>query len=435
VDSRVSTARLAADEFAASASAAVDGRLAGRWRKAEAAEAAVAEASQGAAAVAARAEALAEEARARAMAAAAAAEEAAARAKAVAKAVTKAKLRSAEPGAPPRKTGPGLLGGFADAFVGRLAAPANERLSAAAFAAREQGRGALTDVDRFVDRLSGQLSAAASAHARAAEGRGRKLAQELEREVAEVERATEAHGRAAAGRAEGEWASGRSRVEAAADEALKGAQGRASGALRAAAAEAGEYGRRFGGGSEVPPGAGAKAEAAAPEPELHVLGRVVFLHRSRGVVRPALLPATAGHDASAPHGEVCSGLVLSEDAVRDHSGDAYWAALRGVARTQTEAQAQQQQASTSPPAWARFGLSPALHAETALCACCAAHVSWASSFKSPAQALLDSHHCHACGRLVCDACSGHREALPALGIHQPVRVCDACFFSAESRAQ
>lgn len=39
------------------------------------------------------------------------------------------------------------------------------------------------------------------------------------------------------------------------------------------------------------------------------------------------------------------------------------------------------------------------------------------------------HHCRACGKVVCSACSSHRVALPYLGGDKPVRVCDHCFHS------
>ncbi|KAH9363544.1 hypothetical protein HPB48_005923 [Haemaphysalis longicornis] len=39
------------------------------------------------------------------------------------------------------------------------------------------------------------------------------------------------------------------------------------------------------------------------------------------------------------------------------------------------------------------------------------------------------HHCRACGKVVCAACSAHRVALPYLGGDKPVRVCDHCFHS------
>lgn len=40
--------------------------------------------------------------------------------------------------------------------------------------------------------------------------------------------------------------------------------------------------------------------------------------------------------------------------------------------------------------------------------------------------LTRRHHCRACGRIFCGACSTSSFALPHLGYMQPVRVCDAC---------
>ncbi|KAI5743004.1 hypothetical protein M8J77_013530 [Diaphorina citri] len=39
---------------------------------------------------------------------------------------------------------------------------------------------------------------------------------------------------------------------------------------------------------------------------------------------------------------------------------------------------------------------------------------------------LRQHHCRACGRAVCDKCSGARSTLPVLGFEFPVRLCQAC---------
>ena len=43
--------------------------------------------------------------------------------------------------------------------------------------------------------------------------------------------------------------------------------------------------------------------------------------------------------------------------------------------------------------------------------------------------FLRRHHCRGCGKVVCDACSRNRACLPQYGIIEPVRVCDACFFT------
>jgi hypothetical protein len=37
------------------------------------------------------------------------------------------------------------------------------------------------------------------------------------------------------------------------------------------------------------------------------------------------------------------------------------------------------------------------------------------------------HHCRNCGRLYCSSCSRYQADIPRLSIHQPVRVCRACF--------
>jgi hypothetical protein len=39
------------------------------------------------------------------------------------------------------------------------------------------------------------------------------------------------------------------------------------------------------------------------------------------------------------------------------------------------------------------------------------------------------HHCRACGRALCDACSMSRSVIPKMGFEKPVRVCQACLNS------
>ena len=53
----------------------------------------------------------------------------------------------------------------------------------------------------------------------------------------------------------------------------------------------------------------------------------------------------------------------------------------------------------------------------------------ADNERSAAQQACTRHHCRACGRVVCDACSRRQQCLPQFGIIEQARVCDACFFS------
>ena len=51
-----------------------------------------------------------------------------------------------------------------------------------------------------------------------------------------------------------------------------------------------------------------------------------------------------------------------------------------------------------------------------------------SSARSAAQQACARHHCRACGRVVCDACSRREQCIPQFGILKPARCCDTCFF-------
>jgi hypothetical protein len=60
------------------------------------------------------------------------------------------------------------------------------------------------------------------------------------------------------------------------------------------------------------------------------------------------------------------------------------------------------------------------------CGVCSYPVSWLQTTSSEASEIRATHHCRACGKMVCSACSKTKVALPQLGIIKPVRVCDHC---------
>ena len=100
----------------------------------------------------------------------------------------------------------------------------------------------------------------------------------------------------------------------------------------------------------------------------------------------------------------------------DHAAPAYFDALCEVIDVRKAVQ--------TPPEWQSF-------TESDLCTCCGRDVVWphpAAATPSAAQRDRDKHHCRCCGKLVCQACSAHRKALPAIGLGLPARVCDRCVF-------
>lgn len=48
-----------------------------------------------------------------------------------------------------------------------------------------------------------------------------------------------------------------------------------------------------------------------------------------------------------------------------------------------------------------------------------------------AQRQRDKHNCRMCGLLVCHPCSRHRKPLPRMGVLEPSRVCDRCYYGTE----
>jgi hypothetical protein len=77
--------------------------------------------------------------------------------------------------------------------------------------------------------------------------------------------------------------------------------------------------------------------------------------------------------------------------------------------------------SPGPPAWTPYDGS-------ALCACCSFPFTWHSTFKGEAQEYRERYNCRHCGGLICGPCSTKRRAIPRLGLMQPSRVCDKCFY-------
>jgi growth factor-regulated tyrosine kinase substrate len=151
-------------------------------------------------------------------------------------------------------------------------------------------------------------------------------------------------------------------------------------------------------GPPTPPG-------DADAPTLRIPGRVLHLYPVYGAYRATWVP----NDFP----PLCS-ITLAPHMIHDHRGKSYLAALRGVKAAAA--------AADPPPAWEPFS------ATAGVCAVCAAPFSWQSTCRSAAQDVCAQHHCRACGKVVCAACSTHAACLPDFGIVEPARVCDACFW-------
>ena len=139
---------------------------------------------------------------------------------------------------------------------------------------------------------------------------------------------------------------------------------------------------------------------------LVVPGRIGHIYHCHGQSRCALVDHTfAG----------LRRVELSAHMVEDHAVDNVFAALRAVRAARSAPQ--------QPPAWSSMGDPSAER-----CACCFSDITWSSTSSSEAEQARVMHHCRACGSVVCSACSEHRVSLLQLGMLDPQRVCDACYY-------
>jgi hypothetical protein len=112
-------------------------------------------------------------------------------------------------------------------------------------------------------------------------------------------------------------------------------------------------------------------------------------------------------------------IEVQGDMFKNHSAKNIFDALcivKAVNRSKVEA-----------PYWESFDHSD-------VCSCCCNKFCWHSTLRSEAQGFRDKHNCRMCGKLCCGPCSQKRQALPHIGLLQPVRVCDACFYKGEYAA-
>ena len=152
------------------------------------------------------------------------------------------------------------------------------------------------------------------------------------------------------------------------------------------------------------------AESCMSVPQdLYCPGKVVHIYHVQGQLRASYVPNDFG-----PLLEI----QPSPQVVEDHAGSSYWEALQAVAEAR--------RALAQPPAWRSF--------DTELCcALCKAAFTWHTARKSEPEKWRRMQHCHACGRVVCEPCSGQTMPLPQYGIMGPKRVCDKCFYTPATR--
>ncbi|KAJ8608390.1 hypothetical protein CTAYLR_008154 [Chrysophaeum taylorii] len=167
---------------------------------------------------------------------------------------------------------------------------------------------------------------------------------------------------------------------------------------------------------------------ARDEERLVVPGRILYLRQKDASYAPVL----GDHNSLNTH---LNHIIVAPRAVDDHHIEAHLDALRAArwARGRTPAR-------RTPPSFKR----PA----TTNCACCGSDVTWTNiSPGSDSARASATHHCRACGEVVCafcapagDAVAGdgiaqtlklqdRRISLPSMGYFSPVRVCYPCAFA------
>jgi len=138
---------------------------------------------------------------------------------------------------------------------------------------------------------------------------------------------------------------------------------------------------------------------------LFVPGEIIHIYADRGCYKAAKVPRSF---------PALARVELQHTMIKDHLQDQMYAAIQGlkVARDAQE----------EPPPWQCYS-------DAACCACCESDFNWNSTLESEAQQMRDRYNCRACGKVVCDQCSQHKQRMPRVGIHEAVRVCDRCNWS------
>ena len=142
---------------------------------------------------------------------------------------------------------------------------------------------------------------------------------------------------------------------------------------------------------------------------LVIPGEIVHVFIYRGTYKMALVDHRFGGFAN---------IEPSEMLINDHKMSHMHKIFRNVRAAR--------KASCPPPPWQ----STEDHKFNGLyvkCIVCEYFVGWHHTGDSEAVEVRATHHCRACGMIVCDRCSTSRTALPSIGIVSEVRICDSCY--------
>lgn len=139
-------------------------------------------------------------------------------------------------------------------------------------------------------------------------------------------------------------------------------------------------------------------------PELYVPGTICHIYSYRGTYKIAQVSNTFPS---------LRRVVVQPNIFKDHDSDNVHDALLECLDVM--------HATQTPPEWTPFS-------NARKCENCGNQFTWNSTFQSEAQENRDRHNCRNCGACVCGPCSTRRVALPEIGLRQPSRICDRCFY-------
>ena len=82
------------------------------------------------------------------------------------------------------------------------------------------------------------------------------------------------------------------------------------------------------------------------------------------------------------------------------------------------------QSQHNPPPWVAYNALKG-------CQVCGDAFTWHSTFRGEAQEYRERYNCRNCGGLVCGPCSERRQIIPRIGLINPSRICDRCFYKGD----
>lgn len=139
--------------------------------------------------------------------------------------------------------------------------------------------------------------------------------------------------------------------------------------------------------------------------QLWLPGRLVHIYAWRGLYNAAVVPRDFPD---------LRRILVQGNIFRDHSSKSIFEALQEVRSYR--------RAPCRPPPWMPYN-------EALCCKCCGSSFTWHSTFRGEAQEYKERYNCRCCGGLVCGPCSVNRHPIIRLGLMEPSRVCDMCFYN------